>query len=141
MVGVGPSAAALGGDIIDPLPLPGIPPPEPAAAAAAAATGPDASFRTVLALFDAVGVPAPEAVRLLRAMAAAISLSKASTPLQPQLYQAFDSLGFPAKLTRPAIQRVGASERDVRCIALRCLPACLCVGCVGQCPSNARFGS
>jgi hypothetical protein len=112
---MGPSLA-LGGEIIDPLPLPGVPAPEPAAAAAAAAA-PDATFRKMLALFDAVGVPGAEAVRLLRAMAAAIILSKASTPLQQQLYRAFDFLGFPAKLTRPAIQRVGASERDVRCAA------------------------
>lgn len=73
----------------------------------------EAAFQRIRALFDAVGVPGPAAVRLLQAMAGAILLSKASTPLPPHLYPAFDLLGFPARLTRPAVQRVGASERDV----------------------------
>lgn len=99
--------------IVDPLPLPGVVTPS------AAKQGEDgaATFQRIMAFFNGAGVPTADAARVLRAMAGAILFSKTATPLPPALYKAFDVLpgfGRPGQMDLLAIQRVGASERDVR---------------------------
>ena len=75
------------------------------------------TFATLLQSFTDIGLSSADATRVLRAMAASILLSKASVPLALPLYRAFDFLGFPAKLTKTAIQRVGSAERDLKQLA------------------------
>eukprot|EP00624_Nannochloropsis_granulata_P003275 evm.model.NODE_26679_length_19160_cov_44.213623.1 len=75
------------------------------------------TFESLLQSFADIGLSFGNATRILRAMAASIILSKASVPLALPLYRAFDFLGFPAKLTKTAIQRVGSAERDLKQLA------------------------
>ncbi|KAM3569453.1 hypothetical protein VYU27_008447 [Nannochloropsis oceanica] len=75
------------------------------------------TFESLLQSFTDIGLSVANATRILRAMAASIILSKASVPLALPLYRAFDFLGFPAKLTKTAIQRVGSAERDLKQLA------------------------
>jgi hypothetical protein len=77
----------------------------------------DKTFEALWTSFQAVGVGKSDAVRVLRAMAASIVLSKASAPLPLSLYWTFELLNFPSKLTKVEIQRVGASERDLKQLA------------------------
>ncbi|EWM22529.1 hypothetical protein Naga_100290g6 [Nannochloropsis gaditana] len=77
----------------------------------------DKTFEALWSSFQAVGVGKSDAVSVLRAMAASIVLSKASAPLPLSLYWTFELLNFPRKLTKVEIQRVGASERDLKQLA------------------------
>lgn len=124
---MGAATASTANDIIvDPLPLPGVA-PAPLTAAAKQLDDGGATFQRIMAFFDGAGVPTADAARVLRAMAGAISLSKTAIPLPPAMYKAFDvlpGLEKAGQMDLLAIQRVGASERDVRMYIYACV---LCV--------------
>lgn len=60
----------------------------------------------ILRAVEDLGVSGNEALRCLRSMAVSSILSRATTPLSPALYRAFDYLAAPNRLSKAAIQRV-----------------------------------